>query len=99
VRFQGPQATVRQFAGTIASILVWACWRCFYTLSFTPVLRDPRASEHAPPPLFWISLLSVAIPLSLTVVWWVYRRWRSVRGHEFQYIGLGPALKGHTLTA
>jgi uncharacterized Tic20 family protein len=102
VRFQGLQATVYQFVGTVASILVWVCWGCFYALSFIPIVRDPQAFEDGPPPVFWISLASMVIPMALMALWWIYGLyggWRTLQGRDFQYVGLGPALRRHTSEA
>ncbi|HUS71030.1 MAG TPA: DUF4870 domain-containing protein [Anaerolineae bacterium] len=102
VRFQGLQATVYQFAGILATTLVWACWGCFYALSFIPMVRDPQGFEDAPPPVFWISLMSMVIPLALMALWWVYGvygGWRTLQGRDFQYVGLGPALRRYTSEA
>ncbi len=102
VRFQGLQATVYQFAGIVASTLVWVCWGCFYALSFIPMVRDPQAFEAAPPPVFWISLASMVIPLVVMAVWWiygVYGGWRTLQGRDFQYVGLGSTLRRYTSAA
>jgi hypothetical protein len=103
VRLRGLQATVYQFAGILATTLVWVCWGCFYALSFIAMVRDSQALEDAPAPVFWISLLSMVIPpLVLTALWWVcggYGGWRSPQGRDFQYVGLGPALRRYTSTA
>jgi uncharacterized Tic20 family protein len=99
VRFQALQATAYQFGGTLASLLTWACWGCFYALSFIPLMRNPQGFEDAPPPIFWISLGSMAVPLVLMALWWLYGLyggWRTLQGRDFQYVALGPAVRRFT---
>jgi hypothetical protein len=96
VRFQALQATAYQFAGMLATILVWACWGSFYAVSLVPLVRDPQAFEDASPPIFWISLTSMILPMALMGLWWLYGLYagaRTLLGHEFQYVWLGPIVK------
>ena len=99
VRFQALQATAYQFAGMLATLVAWACWGCFYSLSFLPMVRDPQGFEDAPPALFLIALFSMAVPLLLMGLWWLYGLyggWRTLQGRDFQYVGLGPLVRRYT---
>jgi len=96
VRFQALQATVYQFVGMLALLLTWACWGCFYALSFVPMMRDPQGFEDAPPPIFWISLASMVVPLVIMGLWWLYGLYgglRTLQGRDFQYLGLGSMVR------
>jgi uncharacterized Tic20 family protein len=96
VRFQALQATAYQFAGMLATILVWACWGCFYAVSLIRLVGDPQGFEAAPPPIFWISLTSMILPIALMGLWWLYGLYAGLRtllGHEFQYIWLGSIVR------
>jgi len=96
VRFQALQATVYQFAGMLAILLAWTCWGCFYALSFVPLMTDPERFEDAPPPIFWISLASMVVPIVIMGLWWLYGLyggWRTLQGRDFQYVGLGAMVK------
>lgn len=96
VRFQALQATAYQFVGMLATILAWTCWGCLYALSLIPLVRDPQAFEDAPPPIFWISLISVILPIALMALWWLYGLYaglRTLQGHEFRYVWLGSVVR------
>ena len=96
VRFQALQATAYQFVGMLATILAWTCWGCLYALSLIPLVRDPQAFEDAPPPIFWISLISVILPIAFMALWWLcglYAGLRTLQGHEFQYVWIGSIVR------
>jgi uncharacterized membrane protein len=99
VRFQALQALAYQFVGMLGTLLLWACWGCFYSLSFIPMVQNPQAYEDAPPPIFWISLASTAIPLVIMGLWWLYGLYgglRTLQGHDFRYFVLGPMVQRYT---
>lgn len=96
VRFQALQATVYQFTGMLAILLAWACWGCFYALSFVPMIKDPQGFEDAPPPIFWIGLASMVVPIVIMGLWWLYGLYgglRTLQGRDFEYLVLGPMIE------
>jgi uncharacterized Tic20 family protein len=96
VRFQALQALAYQFIGMLLTLLLWACWGCFYGLSFIPMIQNPQAYEDTPPPIFWISLASIAIPLVIMGLFWLYGLYgglRTLQGRAFQYFVLGSMVQ------
>jgi uncharacterized Tic20 family protein len=94
---QGLQAAVYQLLGMILFVGLWIAWGIFYGISMIPMVLHPEQFEDAPPPLFWIALGSMAIPLVLMVIWGLYGLWgalRCWRGEEFRYAVLGKKLLG-----
>jgi len=99
VRFQALQATAYQFVGMLATIILWACWGCFYGLSFIPIIRNPQGYEDAPPPIFWIALISSVLPLVIMGLWWLYGLYgglRTLQGRDFKYSILGSMVQRYT---
>jgi uncharacterized Tic20 family protein len=92
---QGLQAAVYQLLGMILFIGLWIAWGIFYGVSMVPMVLNPEQFEDAPPPLFWIALGSMVIPMVLMVIWGLYGLWgalRCWRGAEFRYAILGKRL-------
>jgi uncharacterized Tic20 family protein len=95
VAFQTLQALVYQVAVLVATMLLFGCWGIFWILIVTPsVILAP--SSAAPPPGFWIGLVSLACPLSLFGILVLYGIWGAIRmlgGHDFRYLLIGDWLR------
>lgn len=86
---QGLQAALFQLVGIIVAVLLWTVWGIFYALTWIPLIQNPDQLESAPPPIFWIGLGTMAIPLLAMLVWILYGLWgafQCLRGREFRYI-------------
>ncbi|HOA24947.1 MAG TPA: DUF4870 domain-containing protein [Aggregatilineales bacterium] len=93
--FQGLQAAVYQLFSLIVAMVVWSCWMVFYLLTWIPLATQIEASD-TPPPLFWVGLGSMIIPLIVMAILGLYGLWGGVRclqGHDFRYIVIGPLLE------
>lgn len=94
---QGMQAALYQLLGMILTAGLWVVWGIFYALTWIPIARNPGQFEDAPPPIFWIGLISMVIPLLVMVVWGLYGLWgaiQSLRGRDFRYMVIGKLLAG-----
>lgn len=94
---QGLQAAVYQLLGMIVIIGLWLAWGIFYAVSMIPLIRDSDRYVDAPPPLFWVGMISMVVPLLTMVVWGLYGLWAAVRcfaGRDFRYAMLGRRLIG-----
>ncbi len=92
---QGLQAALFQLLGMILTMTLWVIWGVFYVLTFIPLVRNPEQFENAPPPLFWIGMASMVVPLMVMLVWALYGLWgalKTLRGHDFRYVWLGNLL-------
>src|SRR3990172_297561 len=92
---QGLQAAVYQLLGMIAIVALWVVWGIFYALTFIPLVQDAERYQDAPPPLFWVGLGSMLIPMAVMVVWGLYGLWgafRTWRGEPFRYAFIGKSL-------
>lgn len=101
VGFQALQALAYQLVGTLGSILCWACWGGCYFLSFIPIMASPERYSDAPPPLFFVSLASMLIPMALMGLWWLYGLIAgalTLTGHDFRYLILGQQLERYLVT-
>ena len=62
--FQGLQAAVFQLLNLIIIMGMWLIWGVFYGLSMIPLIQQADANpDAAPPAIFWISMISMVIPL------------------------------------
>ena len=92
---QGLQAAVFQLIGMLVVMVLWVLWGIFYALTFIPLIQNPEQFEAAPPPIFWIGLASMVIPLFAMLVWVLYGLWgayRTFRGQDFRYMLIGNLL-------
>ncbi len=92
---QGLQAAIFQLIGMIFAVLLWTIWGIFYALTWIPLIQAPAQLESAPPPIFWIGLGSMGIPLLFMLAWIAYGLWGAVqclRGRDFEYILIGRFL-------
>jgi len=91
----GLQAAVYQLLGFIAIIALWFLWGFFYFLTFIPIIANPNQYQDAPPPIFWVGMGSMIIPMAFMVIWVLYGLWgalRCLQGHDFNYAILGKYL-------
>ena len=94
--FQALQAAVYQLVGLLVYIISWSCWGCLYGLSFIPMIANAEKFKEAPPPVFFISLGLMVVPLGLMGLWMLYGLWgalRTFQGRDFRYIVLGRMLE------
>ena len=95
--FQALQAAVYQLINFILIIGMWLVWAVFYGLSMIPLIRQAEANpDAAPPAIFWISLLSMVIPLIYMVLVGLYGLWggwRTWQGKDFRYPLIGRWLE------
>jgi uncharacterized Tic20 family protein len=92
---QGLQAAVYQLLGLIAIVAIWFLWGIFYALTFIPLIRAPHLYPDAPPPIFWVGMGSMVIPLIVMAIWGLYGLWgalQSWRGRDFKYLVVGNLL-------
>jgi uncharacterized Tic20 family protein len=92
---QGLQAAVYQLLGLIAIVALWVLWGIFYALSFIPMIRNPGLYQDAPPPIFWVGMGAMVIPMAAMVIWGLYGLWgalQCLRGQEFRYVFIGKLL-------
>jgi len=92
---QGLQAAVYQLVGMIVAMVLWVVWGIFYALTWIPLVRNPEQFEAAPPPIFWIGMASMVVPLLVMLVWALYGLWGGVqclRGRDFRYVFVGKLL-------
>ena len=91
----GLQAAVYQLLGFIAIIALWFLWGFFYFLTFIPIIANADRYQDAPPPIFWVGMGSMIIPIAFMVIWAIYGLWgalRCLQGHDFNYAILGKYL-------
>ena len=95
--FQALQAAVFQLLNFIIIIGMWLAWGVFYGLSMIPLVRQANANpDAAPPTIFWISLISMVIPLTYMVLIGLVGLWGGVRtwqGRDFMYPLIGGWLE------
>ena len=92
---QGLQAAIYQLLGMIVTMVLWIVWGIFYALTWIPLVQNPEQFEDAPPPIFWIGLASMVVPLLLMLAWSLYGLWgalQSMRGRNFRYVIIGNRL-------
>jgi uncharacterized Tic20 family protein len=94
---QGLQAAVYQLVGLIGIVGMWFVWGFFYALTFIPLIRQAELYPDGPPPLFWVGMGSMVIPLALMVLWGLYGlwgAWQALQGRPFRYAVIGQRLVG-----
>ena len=92
---QGLQAAVFQLIGMILTMVMWVVWGIFYSLTWIPFVRNPELLNEPPPPIFWIGMISMVVPLLVMLVWSLYGLWGAVqafRGKDFRYLLIGNLL-------
>lgn len=92
---QGLQAAVFQLAGMVLTMLLWILWGVFYALTWIPLIVNPDLLEGPPPPIFWIGMISMVVPLLLMLAWVLYGLWgalQALRGRDFHYALIGRLL-------
>jgi len=92
---QGLQAAVFQTIGMIVTMALWVVWGIFYALTWIPFVQNPELLDGPPPPIFWIGMISMVVPLLVMLVWSLYGLWgalQSFRGRDFRYVMIGKLL-------
>ena len=88
-------AAVFQLVGMIVTMAMWVLWGIFYALTWIPFVSNPELLDGPPPPIFWIGMISMVVPLLVMLVWSLYGLWgavQSFRGQDFRYILIGKLL-------
>jgi len=97
VAFQALQAAVFQLVHLTIAIGLWVAWGIFYGLSMIPLIQQAEANPNAAPPaIFWVSLISMVIPLIYMTGIGMYGLWAAVRtwqGKDFRYLVVGRWLE------
>ena len=99
---QGLQAAVYQLIGLFVAILAWSCWFGFYMLTLIPVINAADQSTDAPPPIFWVGLISMICPFIVVGLWMLYGLYGAVRawtGADFRYAVIGRLVEEQLETA
>lgn len=94
--FQALQAAVYQLITLLVVIGLWIVWGVFYAISFIPIIQQPELYEDAPPPIFWIGLGSMVIPMLFMLIVGLYGLWGALqtwRGKDFRYALIGSWLE------
>lgn len=89
---QGLQAAVFQLIGMILTMVLWVVWGIFYSLTWIPFVQNPELLDGPPPPIFWIGMISMVVPLLFMLAWTIYGLWAAVqayRGDDFRYALIG----------
>jgi len=92
---QGLQAAVYQLIGMIVVMGMWVVWGIFYALTWIPFVRNPELLDGPPPPIFWIGMISMIIPLLVMLAWSLYGFWGAIqtfRGQGFRYALIGKLI-------
>jgi uncharacterized Tic20 family protein len=92
---QGLQAAVFQLVGMILTMVMWVAWGIFYALTWIPFVQNPELLDGPPPPIFWIGMISMVVPLLVMLVWSLYGLWgalQAFRGRDFRYPLIGNLL-------
>lgn len=93
---QGLQAAIYQLVGLLVMILAWSCWGVFYMLSLVPIIVNADQYADAPPPIFWVGLVSMICPFIIMALWGMYGLWGAVRtwtGADFRYLVIGQMVE------
>ncbi len=90
---QAVQAAVYQIVGFLVIMLGWGCWTLFYFASFIPIMNNPAQFDNAaPPPLFWVGMISMICPFLLMAGWFLYGIFAAIQtwmGKDFKYAVIG----------
>ena len=92
---QGLQAAIFQLIGMILTMAMWVLWGIFYALTWIPFVSNPELLDEPPPPIFWIGMISMVVPLLVMLAWSLYGLWgalQAFRGQDFRYILIGKLL-------
>lgn len=92
---QGLQAAVFQLVGVIVTMAMWVVWGIFYSLTWIPFVQNPELLDGPPPPIFWVGMISMVIPLLVMLAWSLYGLWgalQAFRGKDFRYVWVGKFL-------
>jgi uncharacterized Tic20 family protein len=92
---QGLQAAVFQLVGMILTMVMWVAWGIFYALTWIPFVQNPELLDGPPPPIFWIGMISMVVPLLVMLAWSLYGLWgalQAFRGRDFRYALIGKLL-------
>jgi len=92
--FQALQAAVYQLITMIVIMAMWVLWGACYALSFIPLIGLPE--DAPPPPIFWVGLGSMVIPLAVMALFGLYGLWAALRvwqGRDFRYALIGAWLE------
>ena len=92
---QGLQAAVFQLVGMILTMVLWVAWGIFYALTWIPFVQNPELLDGPPPPIFWIGMISMVVPLLVMLAWSLYGLWgalQAFRGRDFRYVLIGNLL-------
>jgi uncharacterized Tic20 family protein len=92
---QGLQAAVFQLVGMILTMVMWVAWGIFYALTWIPFVQNPELLDGPPPPIFWIGMISMVVPLLVMLAWSLYGLWgalQTFRGRDFRYPLIGKLL-------
>jgi uncharacterized Tic20 family protein len=95
--FQALQAAVFQLINLIITLGLWMFWGLCYGLSMIPLIQQATTNpDAAPPAIFWVSLISMVIPLFYMTIVGLYGLWAAVRtwqGKDFRYFLIGSWLE------
>jgi uncharacterized Tic20 family protein len=92
---QGLQAAVFQLIGMILTMAMWVLWGIFYSLTWIPFVQHPELLDGPPPPIFWIGMISMVVPLLVMLAWSLYGLWAALQafgGRDFHYALIGKLL-------
>ena len=95
---QGLQAAVYQLMGMILTMVIWVVWGLFYALTWIPLIQNPQQYQDAPPPIFWVGLASMTIPLLFMLAWILYglaAGFKTLQGKNFKYLWIGKNIGDH----
>ncbi len=95
--FHGLQAAVYQLITMILTVGLWLVWGIFYAFSMIPLVQLAETMPNAPPPpIFWVGMGTMAIPILAMVVFGLYALWAALRawqGKDFRYALIGGWLE------
>jgi uncharacterized Tic20 family protein len=89
---QAAQAALYQLVGFLGIIIGWICWGAFYFATFIPIIDNPSQYNDAPPPIFWVGMISMICPMILMVAWGLYGVIAAIQtwmGKDFKYAVIG----------
>lgn len=90
--WQALQAAVYQLLGIAVFSITWCCWLVFYFATWIPLFASIEQDPDVLPPIFWVGLGSMIIPLAIMGLWTLYGLWGAVQafqGKPFRYAFVG----------
>ncbi len=90
--FQAMQAAAYQIIGAAVMLLAWCVWLAFYAVTWIPMIPQLEQDPNTLPPIFWIGIGSMVIPLAVMGLWVLIGLWgalRAYQGRDFRYPGIG----------